>query len=295
MASATRYATSAESIPPDRPSTSAVEAGLPQLAADELADDPPRDVGVDGQLGRELEGRPAPHVDDGRLVARGSRSDAASGRPGATSDAGLGARARWSCRAPCPARSAMIRASSRTWSSGRSSRSSGRAIRSRRMSAGRMSTREQALVVERRAEQTAAPVGAMTSEPPQNEIDSSTPTRLQNTTNDVVSWAYVRISVRHEVAVPSPTSFVAARSRPGDDDTLMRIWAPSSASSWGTDRCQKSSHTPIPMPTPEPRRHGPQQVAGGEEAPLVEQPVGRQEELAMDVADLARPRAAPPR
>ena len=29
----------------------------------------------------------------------------------------------------------------------------------------------------------------MTSEPPQNEIDSSTPTRLQNTTNDVVSWA----------------------------------------------------------------------------------------------------------
>ena len=35
----------------------------------------------------------------------------------------------------------------------------------------------------------AAPVGAMTSEPPQNEIDSSTPTRLQNTTNDVVSCA----------------------------------------------------------------------------------------------------------
>ena len=74
----------------------------------------------------------------------------------------------------------------------------------------------------------------MTSEPPQNEIDSSTPTRLQNTTNDVVSWAYVRISVRHDVAVPSPTSFVAARSRPGDDDTLIRICAPSRASSCGT-------------------------------------------------------------
>ena len=94
----------------------------------------------------------------------------------------------------------------------------------------------------------------MTSEPPQNEIDSSMPTRLQNTTNEVVSWAYVRISVRHEVAVPSPTSLVAARSRPGDDDTLMRIWAPSRASSWGTVRCQKSSHTP--MPTPTPRRDG---------------------------------------
>ena len=69
----------------------------------------------------------------------------------------------------------------------------------------------------------------MTSEPPQNEIDSSTPTRLQKTTNEVVSWAYVRISVRHDVAVPSPTSLVAARSRPGDDETLIRIWAPSSA------------------------------------------------------------------
>ena len=49
--------------------------------------------------------------------------------------------------------------------------------------------REQALVVERRARGAPSPVGAMTSEPPQNEIDSSTPTRLQNTTNDVVSWA----------------------------------------------------------------------------------------------------------
>ena len=96
----------------------------------------------------------------------------------------------------------------------------------------------------------ACPLGAMTSEPPQNEIDSSTPTRLQKITNDVVSWAYVRISVRHEVAVPSPTSLVAARSRPGDDDTLIRICAPSSARSWGTDRCQKSSHTPIPRPIP---------------------------------------------
>ena len=36
---------------------------------------------------------------------------------------------------------------------------------------------------------SALPVGEMTSDPPQNEIDSSTPTRLQKTTNEVVSWA----------------------------------------------------------------------------------------------------------
>ena len=42
-----------------------------------------------------------------------------------------------------------------------------------------------------------------------------------------------------------------------------------------------------PDADPEPRRHGPQHVAGGEEAPLVEQAVGRQVELAVDVPDLA--------
>ena len=97
----------------------------------------------------------------------------------------------------------------------------------------------------------------------------------------------MRISVRHDVAVPSPTSFVAARSRPGDDDTLIRIWAPSRARSCGTVRCQKSSQTAIPTPDPEPRRDGAQHVAGGEEPALVEQAVGRQEDLAVDVADLA--------
>src|SRR6186997_906365 len=94
----------------------------------------------------------------------------------------------------------------------------------------------------------------MTSEPPQNENDSSTPTRLQKTTNDVVSCAYVRIRVRHDVAVPSPTSLVAARSRPGDEETLMSTCAPSRARSCGTARCQKSSQ--IAIPTPGPRRDG---------------------------------------
>ena len=131
------------------------------------------------------------------------------------------------------------------------------------------------------------PDGAMTSDPPQKLTDSSTPTRLTNTTRLVVSWAYVRISVRHDVAVPRPTSFVAARSRPGDDEMSMRIWAPSRARTSGTLRCQKSSQTARPMPDAEPRRDGPQHVAGREEAALVEQAVGRQEQLAVDVPDLA--------
>ncbi len=42
--------------------------------------------------------------------------------------------------------------------------------------------RVQALVVERRAEDRRAPSGPITSEPPQKLIDSSTPTRLTNTT-----------------------------------------------------------------------------------------------------------------
>ena len=134
---------------------------------------------------------------------------------------------------------------------------------------------------------SASPVGAMTSEPPQNEIDSSTPTRLQKTTNDVVSWAYVRISVRHDVAVPRPTSFVAARSRPGDDETLMRIWAPSRASSWRHRQVPEVLADREPDPDPEPRRRRPQDIARGEEPPLVEQAVRRQEQLAVDVADPA--------
>ena len=39
------------------------------------------------------------------------------------------------------------------------------------------------------APKTCAPVGPMTSDPPQNERLSSTPTRLQKTTNEVVSCA----------------------------------------------------------------------------------------------------------
>ena len=65
----------------------------------------------------------------------------------------------------------------------------------------------------------------------------------------------------------------------------MSTWAPSSASSCGVARCQKSSQTL--MPRRSPRRvevDGTQPGAGREEAALVEEPVGGQEDLAMDVA-----------
>ena len=87
--------------------------------------------------------------------------------------------------------------------------------------------------------------------------------------------------------MPSPTSFVAARSRPGDDETLMRICAPSSARICGTVRCQKSSQMPMPKTDAQARRYRPQHVARPEEAAFVEEAVRRQEQLAVDVPDLA--------
>ena len=67
----------------------------------------------------------------------------------------------------------------------------------------------------------------------------------------------------------------------------MRICAPSRASSCGEARCQKSSQTQIPEAQPEPAVGRPQRAPGREEAPLVEEPVRRQEDLAMDVAHAA--------
>ena len=166
IASATRYATTAESIPPDSAEHRPLEAGLLELAADELADDAAGDVGVDRQLGRQLERR---HGLGGRVRSRSCAaihaagracrtSAAASGRrrlavdpepdrrptaprPAATSKPGSAPGSACRVDRPSPARSATIRLSSRTCSSSRSSRRSGSAIRSRRMSAVGMSTR----------------------------------------------------------------------------------------------------------------------------------------------------------
>ena len=256
-------------------------------------DDPAGDVGVDRELVGQLEHR----------GALGHRSDAAgrrSGRRRPRRSTSVGAvdrhvesvlrparRSRRPRARPAPRRAGATR--------GRPARGARRAAAAAR--SARAGRPPRSMSAKNRpssnsgAENTAAPPGPMTSEPPQNEIDSSTPTRLQNTTNDVVSWAYVRISVRHEVAVPSPTSFVRARSRPGDDETLTRIWAPSSASSWGVERCQKSSQ--IASPTPTPSRDGAARSwsPGGEEPPLVEQPVGRQEAPCGGRGGARRPRA----
>ena len=104
-----------------QPQHEPVEAGLAQLALDEAGDDPSRDVGVDRELGRQVE--------DGRRVRRRVGRGLGHGWPPGSVES--------SAR---PARSRTIRSSSRSWSSGRSSRRSGRPIRSRRMSAGAMST-----------------------------------------------------------------------------------------------------------------------------------------------------------
>ena len=85
--------------------------------------------------------------------------------------------------------------------------------------------------------------------------------------------------------MPRPTSLVAARSRPGDDDTLTRIWAPSSASSWAHGEMPEVLADRQPEPDPEPRRRRPQEIARGEEPPLVEQPVRGKEQLPVDVPD----------
>ena len=96
------------------------------------------------------------------------------------------------------------------------------------------------------------------------------------------------MSVRHDVAVPRPTSFVrrqvAARRRRDVDEQLRAVEGEQLRHAAGARSPRRSR---CPMPTP--RRDGTARSTspGGEEAALVEQPVGRQEHLAVDVADLA--------
>ena len=67
----------------------------------------------------------------------------------------------------------------------------------------------------------------------------------------------------------------------------MSICAPSRASSCGTGEVPEVLAHRDPQPDPQPRRRRPQDIARGEEPPLVEEAVGGQEELAVDVPDLA--------
>ena len=282
-----------------QPEHEPLEAGLAELAADELADDPPRDVRVDRELGRaartaarrviaSLRG-PASAAGTCRASRHARSGSAEPDRRSSAARRRAPARRRrrpW-CRAASPParrRSAPARGPR---SSGRSSRSSGSATRSRRTSARSTST----------VNRPSSNSGALRQRLAARRDDlRAAPERDRLVDADAVAEHDER---RRQLGVrphqrppraspcPSPTSFVAARSRPGDDETLIRTWAPSRASSCGTVRCQKSSQTAMPRPDPEPRRRRPQHVARGEEPPLVEQAVGRQEQLAVDVPDLA--------
>ena len=120
IASATRYATSAESMPPDSPSTARSKPAWrswPRMnsAMTRRA----TSVSIASSAGSSKAGRRARSIGHGSAAWIRRRVRRPRSRP---------------------ARSARSAASSRSWSSGRSSRSSGSAIRSRRMSAGAMST-----------------------------------------------------------------------------------------------------------------------------------------------------------
>ena len=73
-----------------QPQHRALEAGLAELAADELGDDPPGDIGVDGQLRRQLERDRAGHratpsrppAPRRKPIGWGARSPGATSSPG---------------------------------------------------------------------------------------------------------------------------------------------------------------------------------------------------------------------
>ena len=196
-------------------------------------------------------------------------------------------RARRSCRPPGrPARRPAAR-SSRTCSSSRSSRSRGSAIRSRRTSASATVDHEQALVVERRAEDRSAV---------RRDDLRAAPERDRLVHPDAVAEDDER---GRQLGVgphqrpprgrrPEPDLVrgreVAARRRRDVDQDL------------GPVEGQDLGHRQVPEVLadrdPEPDARAATGTArsmspGGEEAALVEQAVGRQEELAVDVPDLA--------
>jgi len=62
---------------------------------------------------------------------------------------------------------------------------------------------------------------------------------------------------------------MAARSRPGDDETLISIWAPSRAASRAREVPEVLANR-NPKPQSQPGIDGAELVAGGKETPLVE-------------------------
>ena len=272
-------------MPPDSPSTARSKPAWRQLGADELDHDPARHVGVDGQLRRQLEQR---------RVA-GAAGAGVGHRPcgGATVPRPVGATRllmpRPSPRAPAgPPRPApaTIRSSWRSTSSGRSSRSRGMAMRSRRSSA-RSSSATNSPSSWSGAWKTVAPAGATTSEPPQKVIDSSTPDAVHE--DDEAG---------RELGV-GPVQGAPRRGRPQADlvdrgDVAPRRGRHVDEHLRAVERQQLGAgQVPEVLADAdaeahaEPAGHGTQDRPGREEAALVEQAVRGQEDLAVDVADLA--------
>ena len=268
--------------PAGQPEHRLVETGLAQLAADELADDPPRDVRVDRELGRQFErGRQRGHR--AGLLPEADRVR----RPIARGDveAGLGT-------------GITRRVPGQTGPFGHDPRQLadlelGALVAQQRQPdplapdvGGGDIDREQALVVERRGEQGGA-IGA-------DDLRAA-PERDRFVDPDAVAEDH---EGRGQLGV---CAHEPAPRRRGPEPDLVRG---GQVASWrrrhvdqdlGAVEGEELGHRQVPEVLadrepdahPESGRHRTQHVAVGEEPPLVEQAVRRQEDLAVDVADLA--------
>ncbi len=185
-----------------------------------------------------------------------------------------------------PARSATIRRSSRTWSSGRSSRSNGSADPFA-PDVGQVDVdHEQALVVERRREERGAGRGDDLGAAPERDrlLDADAVAEDDERGRELGVGPHQGPprGGRPEPDLVGGGQVPAGRRRDVDEDL-------------GAVEGQQLGHGQVPEvladrdpdARAETRRDGPQQVARREETTLVEQAVGRQEELPVDVPDLA--------
>ena len=262
MASASRYATSAELIPPDNPRSAFSKPGLPQLAADELPDDAARDVGVDGELRRELEQGlvgdnlqrrqrdPAPRAEAPRSFPR---------RPPRTRRLGRRLGGRHVQARLGPERGRRIDREARPLRHD--------ALELAHLELGPLVTEQrerepfpsdvvevhvhevQPVVVQRRREHgRAGGRDDLRPAPERDRLVHPDPVAEHHERGRQLRVGPHQRPPRRRR--PEPHLGRPPRSRPGDDETLISTCAPSSASSWGTVRCQKSSQMAIPIPRP---------------------------------------------
>ncbi len=265
-----------------------VEARLAKLAPDELADDAAGDIGVDRELGRQLEQAARVHrvghrrhrrTPGWKPIGRSIGSPGATSRPGSAPSSAVVS----GCR---PARSATIRDSSRTASSGRSSRSSGNRhpfasdVRQRDVDG------EEALLEERRREERLAGRGDHLRAAPERDrlVDPDPVAEDDERGRELGVGPHDRPPRRRG---PEPDLVrrreVAAGRRRDVDQHLGAV----EGKELRNGQVPEVLADREPHPDPQPRRRRPQEIARGEEAALVEQAVGRQEQLPVDVADPA--------